>query len=131
MKRRKVQRRPQQWSRAKLYRQCRAAPVVWGVLEDLAYERGSPVITPTRDQLLEATGSKTTRNISTALTTLHAAGWLIRTLVPVFEGGRQMGRLIRLTLTRKEFTTRFRKGRLSALTAKKKRSANRLSPKGR
>ena len=59
MKHRKVKHRPKQWSRAKLYQECRAAPVVWGVLEDMAYERGSPVITPTREQLTAATGIKT------------------------------------------------------------------------
>ena len=98
-RKRKAKRRDEPWPLAKLRDTCPSAPVVWVALCDLAAERGTPVLTPTRKLLASLTGIERLRTISTALTTLAKAGWMDRTLVPSFRDGIRKT-LLRVTLRR-------------------------------
>ena len=91
-----------QWTLRKVYAECRAAPVVWIALLDMATERGRAVVTPTRDVLVEATGITRLPTISAALTALESAGWIDRVHVPVYEGGRQTATTLRIIIRRRE-----------------------------
>lgn len=100
MSKRPVKRRPKPWPIVKLYGECRAAPVVWLTLCDMAADRGSPVVTPTREQIAQATGIKKLATVSAGLTALHKAAWLDREHVPITQAGRQVATMLRLVLRR-------------------------------
>lgn len=57
-----------------------SAVSVWVALNDLAAERGTHVVTPTRSDLAARTGLAE-QTISDALTTLHEAGWISRQVI--------------------------------------------------
>lgn len=95
---RTVQRRPKQWTLARLFRQCRAAPVVWLALSDLADETGANVVTPTRAQLATMTDIARVKTISAALTALRKAFWLEIEHVPVVENRKQVGTVLKIKL---------------------------------
>jgi len=86
---------------AALWAKSHAASNVFGALEDMAAERGSPVITPTRQQLMDTTGVRKTATISAALTALEQAGWIDRVHVPVMVGSRQTATVLRVVLRRR------------------------------
>lgn len=95
---------PQQrksWSLAKLRGECGAAPAVWIALIDLAAERESNIVTPTREQIAEVIGINRVKTISTAFTVLEKAGWIERAHIPVVESGKRTATLLRLVLCRK------------------------------
>lgn len=100
MKRRTVKRRPKCWSLAQACAHCPSAARVWIALLDLAAERGSSVLTPTREQLATATGIRKHDTISTALTTLERALWLDRVHVPRVGADGKRKTLLRLILRR-------------------------------
>jgi len=52
---------------AQVYRSCPAAPAVWLALQDLAEQRGSLVVTPTRAHLMKLTGIRSAETVSRAL----------------------------------------------------------------
>ena len=64
------------WAVKKLHAECRAAPAVWLALCELAAERGSSLLTPTREQICKIAGISRPRTISTALRALADAGWI-------------------------------------------------------
>jgi hypothetical protein len=66
---------------------------------DMAEERGSSVLTPTRKMLSEATGIKKHSTVSTALTALERACWIDRVHIPSWKDG-QRTTLLRLVLRR-------------------------------
>jgi len=88
------------WPLAKLVKENRAAPAVWLALNELA--AGSPVVTPTRARLCEASGLNRLPTISRALSALEKAGWIHRKHVPVFVGKIQSATLLRIILCRRE-----------------------------
>lgn len=88
------------WPLAKLAATCSRAPVVWLALLDMRAERGSCVLTPTRETLAAATGIRRLPTLSRALTTLENAGWLERVLIPVRTGGVRTATLMRVVLKR-------------------------------
>lgn len=92
--------RPHQWPLAKVCRECRSAPAVWLALEDMASERGSLLVTPTRKQIAVMSGVNKLATISRALTTLEQAEWIVREHVPVHDGRVQTATLLRITLRR-------------------------------
>jgi len=92
--------RRHQWPLAKVVRECRSAPAVWLALQDMAHERGSVLITPTRETIAVAASLKKRDTVSEALSTLEAAGWIERRHVPVFKGGRQVAVVLRIALRR-------------------------------
>ena len=100
MKKRTVKRRRKQWSLAKLCDKCPSVALVWLALLDMAAERGSSVLTPTRETLARATGIRKHRTISKSLTRLEDAAWIDRVHVPVVSNG-QRKTLLRLILRRK------------------------------
>jgi len=89
-----------QWPLAKVVRECRSAAAVWLSLEDMAHERGSVVVTPTREAIAVAASLKKHDTVSEALSALEAAGWIERRHVPVFKGGRQVAVVLRIALRR-------------------------------
>jgi len=97
-RKRKTQR--ELWALARVCETCPSAARVWVALQDSAIERGSPVLTPTRESLAQATGIRRLQTISDALTALTKASWLDRIHVPVVEGGLQTATLLRLVLRR-------------------------------
>ncbi len=99
MNRQSVKRRPKPWTLARVRRECPSAPTVWVALMDMAEERGSSVLTPTRQMLSEATGIKKHATVSTALTALESACWIDRVHVPSWKDG-QRTTLLRLVLRR-------------------------------
>ena len=101
MKRKRAKHREEPWPLAKLRSACSSAPVVWLALCDLAAERGTSVLTPTRELLVTLTGIVRRQTISEALTTLAKAGWVDRTIVPSFRDGTRKT-LLRVTLRRKQ-----------------------------
>lgn len=92
------------WTLKRVIAECRIAPAVWMALCDMADERGSIVVTPTRELLSKVTGIRRLPTLSRALTVLHNAGWLIRTLVPAGDITARKT-LIRITLCRIERKT--------------------------
>lgn len=119
MTKRSVKARPKLATLAELRTACRDAPVVWLALCELAAERGSNYVTPTRAKLSEMTGVTRLKNISAGLTALHRAGWIQRELIPVTAGGRQTARLLRIVLCKVPHSgtaSGVRKGRQVALT---------------
>lgn len=85
------------WPRARVVKARPSAIAVYDALCELKQQRGSSVVTPTRSQLSEMTGY-TPKTISAAFTTLEEAGWIDRTHVPKFEGGRQKATLLRIVV---------------------------------
>ena len=96
-----MKRRGPQWTIGQVYGKRPSALAVWTALCDMADERGSSVLTPTRVQLAELTGIKRHKTISAALTTLEAAGWVDRVHVPVSEHGKRTATLLRIVLRRR------------------------------
>lgn len=90
--------KPQRWSVRQVCEKCSAAPVVYLALLEMARERGSRVVTPTRDTLSERTGIVRKPTISAALSALAEARWIRRDLVPVSVGSRTAARLLRITV---------------------------------
>ena len=74
------------------------------------------MVTPTRDQLAQATGVKKLATVSYALTALYKAAWLDREHVPLTRGGRQVATMLRLVL-RRCTNARSRSARKTAPTA--------------
>ena len=62
--------------------------------------KGNPVVTPTRQRLIEASGLKDPETISRALTKLHKAGWIERVHVPKYTDGKRTATLLRIFLKR-------------------------------
>ena len=87
---------------AELVTNCPSAAAVWIALSDLAADRGSSVVTPTRAQLRTLTGL-TLKTISRALTSLETAGWLDRVHV-LRENSGALVTLLRIVLRRKRTT---------------------------
>lgn len=86
-------------SLAKLVKICRSAPAVWLALCELSEQRGSPVVTSTRKQLLALTGIKDEHTISRALGALKNMNWLEYERVPVLNAhGEHIASLLRLVL---------------------------------
>jgi len=95
-----VKARPKLATLAELRTACRDAPVVWLALCEMAAERGSNYVTPTREKLSERTGIARLKTISAALTALHQAGWIQRKHTPVSAGGQQTATLLSIILRR-------------------------------
>ena len=81
-------------------------PTVWLALLDLSAERGSLLVTPTRDALAKRAGIRRLETISRALTVLEGASWIERTHVPRFKDGRRTATLLRIRLRRTARKTR-------------------------
>jgi len=92
--------RRHQWPLAKVVRACPSAASVWLAMLDLAGERGSALITPTRKQLAALSGIGKLATVSRALTTLERAGWIVREHIPVKDGGVRSATLLRIVLRR-------------------------------
>ena len=92
-------RRPKEWTLAQVRRACPSAPVVWVGLCDMAEERGSILVTPTRESLAAVTGIKKPATISAGLTVLTKAQWINRTHVSSSQKG-QRTTLLRIVLRR-------------------------------
>lgn len=100
MNRRRVQqRRPKPWTLARVRRECPSAAAVYLALLDLAAERRTSLLTPTRKLLASMTGIKKHQTISQALTTLTRAGWIDLNHIPSSNRG-QRTTLLRLILRR-------------------------------
>jgi hypothetical protein len=95
-----LRKRKKQESLAALIARQRSAPTVWLALCDMADERGSRVVTPTREQLRELTGLNE-KTISAALTALEEVGWIDRVHKPVMVGQKRVATLLRITLIRR------------------------------
>ena len=108
-------RRKKQWALSKVCRACRSAPAVWLVLADLAAERRSHLVTPTRELLSRVSGVRGLKTVSKALTTLHNAGWIERIHKPVTQSGKRTATLLRIVLRRGTYT-QFRKGQTTTRT---------------
>ncbi|MFA7279139.1 MAG: hypothetical protein WC100_03495 [Sterolibacterium sp.] len=76
---------------------ARLAPAVWLALQQIANERGSPTVTPTRAQLVKLSGVNRVATISDCLSVLELAGWIDRKLMPVNNNGK-MVRMLRIKL---------------------------------
>jgi len=100
VKRRQAKRRRKQWAAKRIHSKCKSAIAVQWALVEMADDRGSDVVTPTRKTLSARTGIKRLNTISEALTTLTRAGWIDRDLIPVGRGKDQK-RLLRLIVRRK------------------------------
>lgn len=87
------------WTLAQVRTECSSAPTVWLALMDMAEERGSSVLTPTRQILSEATGIKKLATVSMALSALDRARWIDRVHIPSWQDG-QRTTLLRLVLRR-------------------------------
>ena len=105
-------RKQREWSLARVTKACRSAPIVWLALLDLSEFRGSPVITPTREELSKLSGIPRVKTISRALTILEQAGWIARIHVPISVRNVRQATLLRITLCR-----RGRKAPLTATSA--------------
>lgn len=94
------------WPLARVVRDCRSAPAVWLALLDLGEERGSRLVTPTRDMLVKRTGIVRLPTISQALTLLDRAGWIEVEHIPKQDArGRRSATLLRVRLLRMERKT--------------------------
>ena len=93
--------RQRQWSLARVTKACRSAPVVWVALLDLSESRGSPVITPTRNELSRLSGISRVKTVSKSLSVLEEAGWIGRVHVPVVVGNMRQATLLRINLCRR------------------------------
>jgi hypothetical protein len=100
VKRRTAKPRPRQWTLAELRKACGSAPTVWLALTDMATDRSSAIVTPTRQMIADATGIKKPLTISRALTALECGGWIDRAHIPVINGGIRTATLLRLVLRR-------------------------------
>ncbi|TWT41091.1 hypothetical protein RAS1_37830 [Phycisphaerae bacterium RAS1] len=89
---------------AAVYKRRPCAVAVWFALADMAEERKSAVVTPTRDELSQRSGANF-KSVSAALTLLESAGWIDRVHVPVKVGGRQTATLLRIALRRRGRST--------------------------
>ena len=98
MVKRRPRKQPKPWSLARLFRECRAAPVTYLALCQLADESGSPTVTPTREQISKLTGIGRLRTVSTTLSALSKAKWLKIEHVPITENRRVVGMVLRITL---------------------------------
>lgn len=90
-----------QWSLARVTKACRSAPAVWVALLDLSESRGSPVITPTRDELSRLSGISRVKTVSKSLSVLEEAGWIGRVHVPIVVGNMRQATLLRINLCRR------------------------------
>ena len=97
MSKQATKRRPKPWTLAQVRTECSSAPTVWLALMDMAEERGSSVLTPTRQILSEATGIKKHATVSMALSALERARWIDRVHIPSWQNG-QRTTLLRLVL---------------------------------
>ncbi len=86
------------WPLAKVFKARPSAVAVWQAMCDLADERRSPVVTPTRARIAAMTGINE-QTVSDALTTLDEAGWIGRVHVPRLDGGKRVT-LLRIVLHR-------------------------------
>ncbi len=99
MSKRGVKRRqPKPWPLAKVYAECRAAPVVWLALWDMATERGAPLVFPTREGLAKDTGITRLPTITAALKALADAHWIDRIHVRVPRAGSGIATCLRVIL---------------------------------
>lgn len=64
---------------------CPSAAIVWIALCDFAAVRRSSVVTPTRQDIADASGINRVATISRALTALVSAGWIDRCHVPILH----------------------------------------------
>lgn len=112
---------------AVLNRKCRSAAVVWVALQDMASERGSHLVTPTREELMTRTGISRTQTISKALTALDKAGWIERNIVRQPGSGGQFVTLLRVVLLRTQQKT-HRTDRTSVRSGKRTDSTGRKTP---
>lgn len=97
--RRKKAKRTNPWSLDRVVKGRLSAAAVWIALNDLAEEKGSSVVTPTRKDLSTRTGVSE-KYISKALTRLEEAGWIDRHHVPVQHDGQRTATLLRVTIRR-------------------------------
>lgn len=102
--RRAVRRRGKPWSLIRLHRECWAAPTVFLALVQLGNERGSPVVTPTREVLSALTGIRRLPTITAALTALDKANWIQRFIIPV-GGGAEHKTMLRIVIHRSAHNT--------------------------
>ncbi|MBK9118011.1 MAG: helix-turn-helix domain-containing protein [Phycisphaerales bacterium] len=93
------------WTLAKVWATCPSAVAVWLALREIAAEKSSRVLTPTREMIAVRTGIERRPTISRALTTLENAGWIARAHVPVTVGTRRAATLLRIVLCRRERST--------------------------
>ncbi|HLX64690.1 MAG TPA: helix-turn-helix domain-containing protein [Planctomycetota bacterium] len=93
-------RRPKPKPLAALVSECLTAPAVYLALESMAAERGSAVITPTREDLARLTGLSL-ETVSKGLTALDKARWIHRAHVPKFSNGVRVATLLRIVLNRR------------------------------
>lgn len=112
-------RRAKPWPLAKVFAKSPTALAVWFALLEDAEARRSTVVTPTRDELALAVGTKRLKTISMTLTLLERAGWISRSHVPVSRGGQRTATLLRIAICRRgrwtaPYGTRRRKGRYTA-----------------
>ena len=98
MNKRDLRRRRKPWPLAKLYAECRAAPVVWAALWAMSVERGSPIVFPTRQSLATATGIRRLPTITASLKALADARWIDRIHVRVPRSGGGVATCLRVIL---------------------------------
>ncbi len=89
---------------ALVYQHRKAAPAVWIALCDMAREKASNFVTPTRAELAQRAGCNE-KTVSACLTTLEGAGWITRQHQPVVENSQQTATLLRIFLRRDGQTT--------------------------
>lgn len=87
-----------QWSLAKVTKECRSAPIVWVALEQLATEKGTRVVTPTRKDICKLSGIRDVKTITLALNTLEHARWLDRGHFPAYRDNGDRVTLLKLIL---------------------------------
>lgn len=97
---RPTRRRGAAWSLARVCERGFLAIAVWQALVDLARDRNSLIVTPTREMLGAAIGRKRHKSISRALTILERARWISRMHVPVGDGDQRTATLLRIELCR-------------------------------
>ncbi len=110
---------------AQLVSQSRSAPAVFLALAQEATSRGSCVVCTSRKRLSHITGIKKPGTISTALSALHACGWIHRDLVPRTIDGRSVT-LLRIHLAVEPILPRL----LRAENGHAKRMPKKGSPRG-
>ena len=87
-----------QWSLARVTKTCRSAPAVWLALERLAADKGTRVVTPTRDLLCKLSGLRSVKTTTLALNALESAGWVDRAHFPAYRASGQRVTLLKIIL---------------------------------